>query len=131
MKLPLLPSLAPGSLPAGKTRPPAIADAVGCSACAPAAAQCTLDALTIGETVQANDEISMRGVLYARLGAEFIGALDFEATHSILWINVLYVKPQYRRRGVASLLLAWLHARHPDKPVLRGPATPATCRAKP
>jgi GNAT superfamily N-acetyltransferase len=120
MKFPLLPPPTP-----------AIADAVDCSARVLATAQCPLDALTIGETVHANDEISMRGVLYARLGAEFIGALDFEATHSILWINVLYVKPQYRRRGVASLLLVWLHARHPDKPVVCRPAPSAACRAKP
>lgn len=53
------------------------------------------------------------GLLAAHLGAQHVGALDFSVVGQELHIHVLYVRPAFRRRGIARALLDFLRASHP------------------
>lgn len=53
-------------------------------------------------------------VLHAYMDGQLIGALDFTCAARRIRVNVLYVKPDFRRRGVARALLRHLSRRYPD-----------------
>ena len=55
------------------------------------------------------------GLLAAHLGAQHVGALDFSVVGQDLQIHVLYLRPAFRRRGIAHALLAHLAARCLEK----------------
>jgi ribosomal protein S18 acetylase RimI-like enzyme len=59
----------------------------------------------------------MNGVLYAYVGDQLIGALDFTQAGHDVCINVLYVKSGFRRRGVGTALTSSLLQRHPGSTV--------------
>lgn len=60
------------------------------------------------------------GLLAAHLGDQHVGALDYSVVGQDLHIHVLYVRPAFRRRGIARALLAFLRASHPGLAVQGG-----------
>lgn len=62
-------------------------------------------------------------VLYAYLGNEQVAALDFTESEGANIINMIFVKPHFRRRGIGSALLHHLIRQYPDAHI--------TCQAVP
>ena len=64
--------------------------------------------IQIRETVTAS-----AAVLYAYLDGEQVAALDFTRKDGDIHVNMLFVKPQFRRRGIASALARHLASQYP------------------
>lgn len=56
-------------------------------------------------------------VFHAYLGMELVAALHCTRMDSRFCIDMVYVKPQYRRRGIAAALVRHLTERHPGATV--------------
>jgi GNAT superfamily N-acetyltransferase len=78
-------------------------------------------ALRIRETVTHACGDRSDAVLHAWLDGELIAALDFTLAAGMLRINLVFVKPQFRRRGIAAALLRHLRALYPDLPCSSAP----------
>jgi len=74
-------------------------------------------AVDIRETVTALRRDGVDAVLYAHAyahaGARQVGALGYTRTGDALRIDVIYVTPHFRRRGVGRALLRHLRERYP------------------
>jgi GNAT superfamily N-acetyltransferase len=73
--------------------------------------------LQIRETVTASCFDRFDAVLYAYVNNERVAALDFTKTYHDICINMVFVKPEFRRRGIGSALVQHLVALHPDTKV--------------
>ena len=78
-------------------------------------------------TFDASAVDGMHAVLYAYVDAEQVAALDFMRSEDNVSINMVYVKPQFRRCGIGSALVRHLASRYPsvkigcEGPAVRGP----------
>ncbi|CDG85272.1 GNAT family N-acetyltransferase [Janthinobacterium agaricidamnosum] len=52
-------------------------------------------------------------LLYAYVAGEQVAALDFTASGDNVTVNVIYVKPCWRRQGIATALTRHLLRRYP------------------
>lgn len=69
--------------------------------------------LHIRETVTDLRIDRIEAVLYAYLDGEMVAALDFTKTDDDVRVNTVFVKLQFRRRGIGSALARYLAAQHP------------------
>lgn len=59
-------------------------------------------------------------VFYAYLNKELVAALHCTRIASDLSVDMVYVKPQYRRRGIAAALVRYIAEQHPGATVTYG-----------
>ncbi len=69
--------------------------------------------LSIEEVRSENPEHVIQGTLYAYHHQECIGALEFTVCTGTIFIRLIFVKPDYRGRGVAHALAEALLRRYP------------------
>ena len=69
--------------------------------------------LSIEEVRSGNPEHVIQGTLYAYHHKECIGALEFTVCTDTIFIRLIFVKPDYRGRGVARALAEALLHRYP------------------
>jgi len=69
--------------------------------------------LQIQESVTASRSDRIEATLYASMNSEQVAALDFVKSGQGLFVNMLFVKPRFRRRGIGSALLRYLMMRYP------------------
>jgi GNAT superfamily N-acetyltransferase len=69
--------------------------------------------LQIQETVTASCFDRIEAVLYAYMNNELVAALDFTKTDHGVCINMVFVKPEFRRRGIGSVLVRHLVVLYP------------------
>ena len=69
--------------------------------------------LQIRETVTASCSGRIEAVLYAYMDNEQVAALDFMKSDHGICINMVFVKPEFRRRGIGSALVQHLAALYP------------------
>jgi ribosomal protein S18 acetylase RimI-like enzyme len=69
--------------------------------------------LQIQERVTASCSDRIEAAFYASVNNEQVAALDFTKSDRGLCINMVFVKPQFRRRGIGSALLRHLMMRYP------------------
>lgn len=67
----------------------------------------------IREKVAATCADRTEAVLYAYLNNELVAALDSTRLDGGVCVNMVFVKPQYRRRGIGSALIRHMTAQHP------------------
>jgi GNAT superfamily N-acetyltransferase len=71
----------------------------------------------IRETVTASCFDRIDAVLYAYMNNARVAALDFTKTYHQICINMVFVKPEFRRCGIGSALVQHLVALYPDTKV--------------
>jgi ribosomal protein S18 acetylase RimI-like enzyme len=76
-----------------------------------------LHLVRIREELRARSDSQVDAVLHAYVDGQLIGALDFTRTSHRIHINVIYVKPDFRHRGVARALLTHLSRHYPDRAI--------------
>lgn len=69
--------------------------------------------LQIHETVTASCFDRIEAVLYAYMNNELVAALDFTKTDHGVCVNMEFVKPEFRRRGIGSVLVRHLVVLYP------------------
>ena len=69
--------------------------------------------LQIQETVTVSSFDRIEAVLYAYVNSEQVAALDFIKSGHGICVNVIFVKPEFRRRGIGSALVRHLITQHP------------------
>jgi GNAT superfamily N-acetyltransferase len=69
--------------------------------------------LRIQETVTVSSFDRIEAVLYAYLNNEQVAALDFIKSAHGICVNVVFVKPEFRRRGIGSALVQHLITQYP------------------
>ncbi|HYD63290.1 MAG TPA: GNAT family N-acetyltransferase [Noviherbaspirillum sp.] len=67
----------------------------------------------IHEAVDASAADGTHAALYAYFDKEQVAALDFTRSRDSISINMVYVKPQFRRCGIGSALVRHLLGRYP------------------
>lgn len=70
-------------------------------------------AVEIRERVTATDRDGVQAVLYAHVGNEQVGALDYTRRGDAVCINLIFVVPQFRQCGVGGALRRHLHQLYP------------------
>jgi GNAT superfamily N-acetyltransferase len=73
--------------------------------------------LDIREKLLANDHCRVNTILYAYVDDYMIAALDFTLRTEDLYINLVFVKPEFRRRGIGLALTRYLLDRYPREKV--------------
>ena len=69
--------------------------------------------LQIRETVTASCSDRIEAVLYAYMNNERVAALDFMKSDHGICVNMVFVKPEFRRRGIGSALVQHLAVLYP------------------
>lgn len=75
---------------------------------------CTVNGIVIREEEDAFAKSEGSAILYAYMHGELIGALDFSRTGEGIRVNTIFVKPDFRRRGVGMALVRYLEQRCPQ-----------------
>lgn len=70
--------------------------------------------LQIQETVTVSSFDRTEAVLYAYVYNEQVAALDFIKSDHGICVNVVFVKPEFRRRGIGSALVQHLITQYPS-----------------
>lgn len=72
----------------------------------------------IQEMLRAFHPSQLNAVLYAYVEDQITGALDFSRTNEKIQINTIYVRPDFRARGIGTALAKFLLLRYPNEKVL-------------
>jgi GNAT superfamily N-acetyltransferase len=70
--------------------------------------------LQIKETVTVSCFERIEAVLYAYMNNERVAALDFIRSDQGVCVNMVFVKPEFRRRGIGSALVQHLITQYPS-----------------
>ena len=85
-------------------------------------------AVEIRERVTALNGDGVQAVLYAHVGNEQVGALDYTRSGDAVSINLIFVVPQFRQCGVDRALRQHLHGLYPRCAVTdKGPRAGGLC----
>lgn len=88
--------------------------------------------LQIQEIVTVSSFDRTEAVLYAYVNNEQVAALDFTKSEHRIYVNVVIVKPEFRRRGIGSALVQHLITQYPGLIIcfspchVRGPRFPTS-----
>ena len=60
---------------------------------------------------------------YAYLNNEIVGRVDFSIYDKKLYIDMIEVEPEYRRKGIATKLMDFVKKENPNLPIIPGYST--------